>query len=143
MKYLLIHTPAQTCYQTTILYCVSKQQGLGLISDGVHMLFDCSALVMGLAAAVISHWKPTRIFSYGFGRVEILSGFVNGLFLAAISLFVFVEALERLCAPPPINSGKLVYVSLAGLCVNLFGIFAFQHAHTHGGVPCQERVIGL
>ena len=38
---------------------------LGLISDGFHMLFDCSALVMGLYAAVMTHWKPTRIFSYG------------------------------------------------------------------------------
>ena len=38
---------------------------LGLISDGFHMLFDCSALVMGLYAAVMSHWKATRNFSYG------------------------------------------------------------------------------
>jgi Co/Zn/Cd efflux system component len=38
---------------------------LGLISDGFHMLFDCSALVMGLYAAVMSRWKATRIFSYG------------------------------------------------------------------------------
>lgn len=113
---------------------------LGLISDGVHMLFDCSALVMGLAAAVISQWKPTRIYSYGFGRLEILSGFINGLFLVVISIFVFLEALERLFAPPEIHSAKLIYVSFAGLCVNLFGIFAFQHAHTHGGVPCEDSV---
>ncbi len=59
-------------------------QGLGLISDGVHMLFDCSALVMGLAAAVISQWKPTKTYSYGFGRLEILSGFVNAIFLVVI-----------------------------------------------------------
>ncbi|XP_038957854.1 proton-coupled zinc antiporter SLC30A5 isoform X1 [Rattus norvegicus] len=38
---------------------------LGLISDGFHMLFDCSALVMGLFAALVSRWKATRIFSYG------------------------------------------------------------------------------
>ena len=38
---------------------------LGLISDGFHMLFDCSALVMGLYASVMSRWSATRIFSYG------------------------------------------------------------------------------
>ncbi|VDP88535.1 unnamed protein product [Echinostoma caproni] len=38
---------------------------LGLISDGFHMLFDSTALVVGLYAAVVSHWKPTRVFSYG------------------------------------------------------------------------------
>lgn len=81
---------------------------LGLISDGVHMLFDCSALVMGLAAAVISQWKPTKIFSYGYGRLEVLSGFINGLFLVVISLFVFIEGFERLFEPPEINSAKLI-----------------------------------
>lgn len=106
---------------------------LGLISDGVHMLFDCSALVMGLFAAVVSQWKPTRIYSYGFGRLEILSGFINGLFLVVISLFVFIEGVTRLFEPPEIKSGKLIYVSIAGLCVNLFGIVVFGHAHSHGG----------
>ena len=72
------------------------------------MLFDCSALVMGLFAAVVSQWKPTRIYSYGFGRLEILSGFVNGLFLIVISLFVFIEAVERLFEPPEIKSEKLI-----------------------------------
>ena len=33
---------------------------LGLISDGFHMLFDCSALTVGLCAALMVRWKPTR-----------------------------------------------------------------------------------
>ena len=41
---------------------------LGLISDGFHMLFDCSALVLGLFAALMTRWKATRIFSYGSVR---------------------------------------------------------------------------
>jgi zinc transporter 5/7 len=83
-------------------------KGLGLISDGVHMLFDCSALVMGLFAAVVSQWKPTKVFSYGFGRLEILSGFVNGLFLIVISIFVFIEAVMRLMEPPEIKNTKII-----------------------------------
>jgi zinc transporter 5/7 len=47
---------------------------LGLISDGFHMLFDCSALVMGLVASVMARWTATRQYSYGYGRVEILAG---------------------------------------------------------------------
>jgi hypothetical protein len=30
---------------------------LGLISDAFHMLFDCTALLVGLYAAVMSKWK--------------------------------------------------------------------------------------
>uniref|UniRef100_A0A8B9RE81 Zinc transporter n=1 Tax=Astyanax mexicanus TaxID=7994 RepID=A0A8B9RE81_ASTMX len=77
---------------------------LGLISDGFHMLFDCSALVLGLFAALMTRWKATRIYSYGYGRVEILSGFINGLFLMVIAFFVFVESISRLIDPPNINT---------------------------------------
>ncbi|KAG7499501.1 zinc transporter 5 [Solea senegalensis] len=112
---------------------------LGLISDGFHMLFDCSALVLGLFAALMTRWKATRIFSYGFGRVEILSGFINGLFLMVIAFFVFVESVTRLLDPPNINTDMLTPVSVGGLLVNLVGICAFSHAHSHGGKSCSSH----
>lgn len=105
---------------------------LGLISDGFHMLFDCSALVMGLYAAIMSRWKATRIFSYGYDRVEVLSGFINGLFLVVIGIFVFSEALHRLHEPPVVKTERLLTVSVLGLLVNLVGITAFRSSHTHG-----------
>uniref|UniRef100_A0A4W3JQ52 Zinc transporter n=1 Tax=Callorhinchus milii TaxID=7868 RepID=A0A4W3JQ52_CALMI len=80
---------------------------LGLISDGFHMLFDCSALVLGLFAALMTRWKATRIYSYGYGRLEILSGFINGLFLMVISFFVFIESVARLFDPPDIDTDML------------------------------------
>ena len=49
------------------------------------MFFDCSALAMGLAASVIAKWKPTKKFSYGFGRVEGKGGNINILFPKKIS----------------------------------------------------------
>uniref|UniRef100_A0A8I3WI87 Zinc transporter n=3 Tax=Simiiformes TaxID=314293 RepID=A0A8I3WI87_CALJA len=82
---------------------------LGLISDGFHMLFDCSALVMGLFAALMSRWKATRIFSYGYGRIEILSGFINGLFLIVIAFFVFMESVARLIDPPELDTHMLTH----------------------------------
>ncbi|CAH8466593.1 unnamed protein product [Heterobilharzia americana] len=106
---------------------------LGLISDGFHMLFDSAALVVGLYAAVVSHWKPTRIFSYGYNSAEILSGFVNALFLLVISASVFVNAVVRIHRPPDIKTDKLLAVSVLGLLVNIVGVIALGHAHSHGG----------
>uniref|UniRef100_A0A915EF86 Proton-coupled zinc antiporter SLC30A5 n=1 Tax=Ditylenchus dipsaci TaxID=166011 RepID=A0A915EF86_9BILA len=106
---------------------------LGLISDGFHMLFDCSALVMGLVASVMARWTSSRYYSYGYGRVEVLSGFINALFLIVIALFIFLEALERLYDPPDVQTDKLMFVAVSGLLVNLFGMYAFSHTHSHGG----------
>lgn len=66
---------------------------LGLISDGqcppqtnvcltvnsaIHMAFDCLALGVGLYASVMASWQPDERYSFGYGRVETLSGFANG-----------------------------------------------------------------
>uniref|UniRef100_A0AAY4CW69 Zinc transporter n=1 Tax=Denticeps clupeoides TaxID=299321 RepID=A0AAY4CW69_9TELE len=50
---------------------------LGLISDGFHMLFDCSALVLGLFAALMTRWKATRIYSYGYALTHDASIYVG------------------------------------------------------------------
>jgi len=38
---------------------------LGLISDSFHMFFDCTALMAGLVASVVSRWPTNDRFSYG------------------------------------------------------------------------------
>lgn len=63
---------------------------------------------MGLVASVMSRWTASRYYSYGYGRVEILSGFINALFLIVIALFIFLEALERLYDPPDVHTDKLM-----------------------------------
>ncbi|MCJ1477491.1 putative zinc transporter msc2, partial [Lambiella insularis] len=112
---------------------------LGLLSDSIHMLFDCLALVVGLCAAVMSKWPPSVRFPYGFGKMDTLAGFANGVFLMLISVEIIYEAIERLVEGSQMQRiGELLTVSSLGLLVNLVGMFAFGHAHhghghSHGG----------
>ncbi|KAI3088106.1 hypothetical protein CBS147353_13 [Aspergillus niger] len=106
---------------------------LGLLSDSIHMFFDCLALVVGLCAAVMSKWPPSSRFPYGYGKVDTLSGFANGIFLMIISIEIIYEAVERLSSGSQMHRlGELLAVSVAGLLVNLVGIMAFDHGHAHG-----------
>lgn len=77
---------------------------LGLISDSCHMFFDCSALIAGLIASVISKWRSNERYTYGYVRAEIMTGFLNGLFLIFIAFFILGEAVEVSC--PKNNSTK-------------------------------------
>ncbi|XP_012234023.1 zinc transporter 7 [Linepithema humile] len=108
---------------------------LGLISDSFHMFFDCTGLLFGLAASVITKWRANERYSYGYVRAEVLGGFVNGLLLLFIALFIMSEAVERAIEPPEIKHERLFMVSVLGLLVNLVGIYAFKHGqgHGHGG----------
>lgn len=51
-----------------------------------------------------------------FGRVEILSGFINGLFLMVIAFFVFMESVTRLLDPPNINTDMLTVSRTTDFC---------------------------
>ncbi|KAJ9150692.1 Cation efflux protein/ zinc transporter [Pleurostoma richardsiae] len=105
---------------------------LGLLSDSIHMFFDCVALAVGLFAAVASKWPPSIRFPYGFGKIETLSGFANGIFLMLISVEIIFEAFERIVEGRETRRlAELFVVSTMGLLVNLVGMAAFGHHH-HG-----------
>jgi zinc transporter 5/7 len=104
---------------------------LGLISDSFHMLFDCMALFIGLCASYIAKMQADKHYTYGYGRVETLSGLFNGIFLVFIAFNVFCESIERIFEPQKIETEGLLLVSILGLCVNLVGLFFFHEHHDH------------
>ncbi|XP_013792067.1 zinc transporter 5-like, partial [Limulus polyphemus] len=61
---------------------------LGLVSDGFHMLFDCSALIMGLSASLLARRKATRTFPYGLNLTVSVAGLVVNL----VGILVFRHA---------------------------------------------------
>ncbi|KFA78072.1 hypothetical protein S40288_05434 [Stachybotrys chartarum IBT 40288] len=109
---------------------------LGLLSDSIHMFFDCVALLVGLLASVLSKRPPSQRFPYGFGKIETLSGFANGILLMLLSVEIGFEAFERLYEGTKTKRlGELFVVSSLGLIVNLVGMMAFghhHHGHDHG-----------
>ncbi|KAH7532566.1 hypothetical protein FEM48_Zijuj04G0034000 [Ziziphus jujuba var. spinosa] len=108
---------------------------LGLISDACHMLFDCAALAIGLYASYISRLPANNQFNYGRGRFEVLSGYVNAVFLVLVGSLIVLESLERILDPQDISTNSLLTVSIGGLLVNIVGLIFFheEHHHAHGG----------
>jgi zinc transporter 5/7 len=105
---------------------------LGLLSDTVHMFFDCLGLVVGLGAAVASKWPTSPEMPYGWGKLNTLSGFGNGIFLMLVSVEFIWEAAEGMVEGRELRRVKeLLVVSTLGFLVNMVGLFAFGHAH-HG-----------
>lgn len=115
-----------------LLYSVLSHS-LGLLSDSIHMFFDCLALLIGLLASILSKFPPSSRFPYGLAMCETVSGFSNGCLLLAISVGVLFKALERVANPVELEKvTELIVISVLGLLVNLVGIFAFNHGHNHG-----------
>ena len=103
---------------------------LGLLSDTVHMFFDCLGLVVGLGAAVASKWPTSPDKPYGWGKLNTLAGFGNGIFLMLVSVEFVWEAIEGMLEQSELRHvQELLVVSTLGFLVNMVGLFAFGHAH--------------
>ena len=103
---------------------------LGLLSDTVHMFFDCLGLIVGLGAAVASKWPTSPEQPYGWGKLNTLAGFGNGIFLMLVSIEFIWEAIEGILEQKQLRHvTELLVVSSLGFVINLVGLLAFGHAH--------------
>ena len=97
---------------------------LALLSDAGHMLSDVGALILALAAAVIARRPTSPKRTFGWARVEVLGGFVNGLTQLLVVGWIAVEALGRMLGPTPDVPGlPVLIVGAVGLLINLGSVF--------------------
>jgi len=108
-----------------------KVGSLALISDAGHMLVDVAGLVMALLAISFSQRPATPIRTFGFYRAEILASFLNSLFLTVLSVFIIVEAVQRLFHPTEINGISIIIVAAIGLGINLLGVRLLSNARVN------------
>jgi len=106
---------------------------LALLADAGHMLVDALALLLALLAARLALRPADARRTYGYGRMEVLAGFVNALTQFVLVGFIAYEAIDRLFKPVEILSGVMFCVALAGLVVNLV-VLRSLHGHAHDDV---------
>ena len=63
-----------------VLYGIISNS-LGLLTDGAHMLLDCSAIIVGLYSSYLSDKKSDSDYNFGYARSEVLGTFINSVFL--------------------------------------------------------------
>jgi cobalt-zinc-cadmium efflux system protein len=92
---------------------------LAVLADAVHMLSDNVAIALALAAAWLATRPATPGRSYGYKRAEVLAALANGVLLVALSIWIFVAAIQRLTDPPDVLGGWMLVIAAVGIAVNL------------------------
>ena len=118
---------------TTLMLVVEAAGGLvsgslALLADAGHMLVDALALLLAFLGARFAARPADARRTYGYGRIEVLAGFVNALTQFALVAFIIYEAVQRLFAPEPILSGVMLVVALVGLVANVV-VLRSLHGH--------------
>src|SRR5262249_49319791 len=92
---------------------------LALLADAGHMATDAAALLFALGANVIARRPASRHHSYGLARAEILAAVVNALAMLGIRVWLFIESIQRLRDPTPVNGASVFIIASVGLILNL------------------------
>ncbi len=103
---------------------------LVLLADAGHMFLDATALGLSWWAARISERGYDHKLSYGYHRFQVLAAFINGLTLAALVVWIAVEAVTRIANPEPILPLPALAVAAVGFIVN---IIAYRWLHATSG----------
>ena len=106
---------------------------LALLADAGHMAVDSLALLLAVLGARMAERPADARRSYGYGRIEVLVGFVNALSQFVLVGWITYEAVDRLQHPAPILSGLMLAVAIAGLLVNAV-VLRTLHGHAHDDV---------
>lgn len=114
------------CITATILVAevvgAIATNSLALLVDAAHMLTDAAGLGTALFAAHLAKRPATSTRTWGFARAEVLSATAQAAVLLAVGVFVVIEGVQRLFAPPEIASAGLLTFGVIGLVGNLASI---------------------
>jgi cobalt-zinc-cadmium efflux system protein len=108
----------------TLLYIAAtfvfglRAHSLALLSEAGHNLSDFAALGLSFVAVWLQSRPATEERTFGFQRAGVLAGFVNGLSLMALSVWLLIEALRRFAEPVSVQPTLMMLVAAAGVLMN-------------------------
>jgi cobalt-zinc-cadmium efflux system protein len=105
---------------------------LALLADAGHMLTDAAALLLAVVASRVAERPARGAFTYGFARVDALSGQANGITLLLLAVWFVVEGVRRLVTPPPVAGGVVAVVAVIGIAVNAVATWLAGRADRRG-----------
>lgn len=115
---LLMATVATAAFVFAELAVGIFANSLALIGDSFHNFTDSLALLLALAAVRLERRPPTSSKSYGYQRAGVLAAFINAGTLAALTVYLFVEAFQRLRLPKPVDANAMLFTATIGLVLN-------------------------
>jgi cation diffusion facilitator family transporter len=77
---------------------------VSIISEAIHSSMDLLAAIIAFFAVRISDNPSDEKHNYGHGKVENVSGVIEGLLIFIAAGWIILEAVKKLIAPEPVES---------------------------------------
>jgi cation diffusion facilitator family transporter len=90
-----------TAFIQVIIVCYSGS--IALLADTIHNFGDALTAIPLLFAFLMARWKPTKRFTYGYGRVEDLAGVFVVLMILISAIIAGYVSIDRLFHPQQVT----------------------------------------
>ncbi|XP_023669645.1 probable proton-coupled zinc antiporter SLC30A4 [Paramormyrops kingsleyae] len=106
---------------------------LAIMTDALHMLTDLVGIVVSLLALWLSSKPPTKRFTFGLHRLEVVSAAISVLLIYILTAVLLNEAVQRTIHQDFDIDGDVMLITAAvGVAVNLImGFLLNQSGHVH------------
>lgn len=111
---------------------------VSIMSDSVHDFGDALSIGFSFFMERISEKKPNNKYTYGYSRYSILGGLVTTTILLIGSIFIIMNAINKLVNPTAINSNGMLIVAIIGFVINFIAMKI-----THGHNSINQKAVNL
>uniref|UniRef100_A0A3P9MPW7 Probable proton-coupled zinc antiporter SLC30A4 n=1 Tax=Oryzias latipes TaxID=8090 RepID=A0A3P9MPW7_ORYLA len=138
MKRLVIAALLYFLFMTGEIIGGYVSNSLAIMTDAVHMLADVVGILFSLLALWLSTKPPTKRFTFGLHRLEVVSAVLSVLLIYILTGVLLYEAVQRTVHQDFSIDGDIMLITAAvGVAVNLIMGFLLNqgghlHSHSHG-----------
>lgn len=83
---------------------------VSIISESIHSTMDLAAAIIAFFSVRISDKPADEMHPYGHGKIENVSGVIEGLLIFVASIWIIIEAIKKIIYPEEIVSIGLGFI---------------------------------
>ena len=122
-KALLIAGILQGIYFIVELSAGLWTGSVAVTSDAFHTFSAVGGVLIALVAQRLGERPTSAQHTFGWGRAEIIGALFNGLFLAAMAVYVFWMGAMRLMDPMELSTSVMLYTAFGGIVIELISFW--------------------
>ncbi|XP_039651667.1 zinc transporter 4 isoform X2 [Perca fluviatilis] len=123
MKRLIIAALLYFLFMTGEIIGGYLSNSLAIMTDAVHMLTDVVGILFSLLALWLSTKPPTRRFTFGLHRLEVVSAVLSVVLIYILTAILLYEAVQRTVHQEFDIDGDVMLITAAvGVAVNLITV---------------------
>lgn len=111
---------------------------VAIISDSVHDLGDSVSIGLSYILEKKSNKEPDDKYTFGYLRYSVLGSLIMTFILIVGSIFVIIQAFDRILHPVEINYNGMLIFAVLGIAINLAAAI-----FTHKGDSLNQKAVNL